>query len=176
MPESDWSIRYEQQNERSRLYSSQLWYIPFAYIALVGLGLEKVQALDEPLKGFAFFALAVFSFAIFVHLCELKFYERRAVLGLQLLEEEAGKPVVSSGASPWYLSYIIYIKFLFALITYAFIVLFTGSVTLPSSACLQWTLLILSLIVATIFFILVVLKDRQRNHKLTKQIKTSALF
>jgi hypothetical protein len=174
--ESNWSIRYEQQNERSRWYSSQLWYVPFAYLALVGIGLEKVQMLDKPLKGFAFFALAVFSFAMFVHLCHLKYYERRAVHSLQLLEEEAGKPVVSSGGSPWYLSFIPYVKFLFALITYTFLVLGTGSATLPSSVQLQCTIRVVSLVVATVLFALVLWKDRQRNLELTAQIRKAAKF
>jgi hypothetical protein len=176
MAESNWSIRYEQQNERSRWYSSQLWYVPFAYLALVGIGLEKVQVFNEPLRGYAFFSLAVFSFAMFVHLCHLKFYERRAVHGLQLLEKEAGNPVVSSGASPWYLSFIPYIKSLFALITYIFLVLGTGSATLPSSAQLQCTIRVLSLVVATFLFALVLWKDRQRNLELTAEIRKAAAF
>lgn len=176
MAESDWSARYKQQDERSRWYSSQLWYVPFAYLALVGLGVEKVMALDEPLKGIALFSLAVFSFAIFVHMCHLKFYERRAVRGLQLLEEEAGKPVVAFGASPWYVSFIPYIKFLLALITYAFLMLATEPASLPTTSAVQCAIRTLGLVVATGLFALVIWKDWQRNVELTRQIRNAAKF
>ncbi len=33
-----WTAYYEQLNVRSRWYSSQLWHVPFAYLAVAGFG------------------------------------------------------------------------------------------------------------------------------------------
>ena len=82
------STRYVQLNERSRWYTSQLWYVPFAYLGLVGLGLKEILALDPLPKLFALTVLGMLSLAIFVQVCSGKYFERRAVQTMKDMEDK----------------------------------------------------------------------------------------
>ena len=33
--------QYDQLNQRSRWYSSQMWYVPFAFVGIIALGIDK---------------------------------------------------------------------------------------------------------------------------------------
>jgi len=118
--------QYEQLDERSRMYSPQLWYVPFAFVGMFALGIDKLTALkEEPLRAFAFIFLCLFSLAVYIHVTSLKFYERRCVLAMQRLEQ----PVVSGAGEPWYLSFDTYSEFI--LIVGALGLLLIGSMKRP---------------------------------------------
>lgn len=153
--------QYEQLNERSRWYSSQLWYVPFAFIGILALGIDKLTALQEPLRSFAFIFLSLFSLAVYIHVTSLKFYERRCVLAMQRLEQ----PVVSGAGAPWYLSFNAYIKFI--LIVGAFGLLWMGSVSW------HWIWRTVAMAVPIVIIPLVLWSDRIRTKPVLNNIRTN---
>lgn len=165
-----WIARYEQLNERSRWYTSQLWYIPFAFVALVGLAVDKVLALPTPLQGLALALLALLSFATFVQMAAIKRYERRAVRAMQRLEKERSETVASGGAGPIVLSYTFYLRMIPLVASYVFIWLATGSEFIVASVHkpTRW----LGLAVFTGVVIAVMYNDYQRNKELVKDIRS----
>ena len=47
MPSDEhWEAKWDQLNQRSRWYSTSLWGVPFAYLALVTWALEKLPVLE----------------------------------------------------------------------------------------------------------------------------------
>lgn len=159
MSDDKWNTQYEQLNERSRWYSSQLWYIPFAYVGIVGLGIEKIQSLPHPLDTLAYLMLSIFSFAVYVHVVSLKFYERRAVRAIQAMEN----PVVSGGGSPWHMSFASYMKIMLIIGSYAF---------LWTAAKDQWlSVKIIGIIILTIGFLTVWIGDRRRTKSVLDDIR-----
>jgi len=102
--------QYEQLNQRTRWYTSQVWYVPFAFIGILVVGIERINTLSGSLRSFAFLMLSFFSLSVFVHISSLKFYERKSILAMQQLED----PVISQGGSPWYLSFTTYMKLILA--------------------------------------------------------------
>lgn len=159
---------WKELNQRSRWYSSQLWYVPFAYIGIIGLGIEKLEKLDNlpfPLGNLAYLMMAFFSLAVFVHVCSLKFYERRAVLEMQKLEN----PVVSGGASKWYMSFASYMKLMLVVGSYAF----AGSACSKSRLSIdaECVLRVAVITVLSLVFGWVWSKDKCRNDRVIKEIR-----
>ena len=155
----------EELNRRSRWYSSQLWYVPFAYLGIVGLGVEKVSCLDHPLKNIAHAMLALFSLAVFVHICSLKYYERRVVKRMQDLED----PVVSGGGSPWYMSFTFYLKVMLAGGSYGFAWFIWNETEFGNSV--KWVLIAASYIVLSLPFVAVIVGDFKRNSPVVAEIR-----
>ena len=155
----------KELNQRSRWYSSQLWYVPFAYIGIVGLGVEKVHNLPHPLGSLAYLMLAFFSLAVFVHVSSLKFHERRTVLSMQKLES----PVLSGGGSSWYMSFASYMKLMLVVGSYAFTWTALTNSGLPNVA--ECTLRIAGITVLSLVLAVVWLKDRDRNAKVVAEIR-----
>jgi Flp pilus assembly protein TadB len=157
----DVNKQYEQLNERSRCYSSQLWYVPFAFVGILALGIDKLTALQEPLRSPAFIFLSLFSLAVYIHVTSLKFYERRCVLAMQQLEQ----PVVSGAGEPWYLSFNTYIKFI--LIVGALGLLWIGSV--------NWHWILRTVLMAALIVIItsVLWADRNRTQPVLNNIRTN---
>jgi|WetSurMetagenome_2_1015567.scaffolds.fasta_scaffold399816_2 hypothetical protein len=160
MEEKSWSTKWEELNTRSRWYSSQLWYIPFAYIGIVGLSFEKISNLPFPINIIINFLFGIFTLAVFVHVSAIKYYERKAVINMQQLE---GKNL-SSGFSPWFISFAFYIRFMLILANYFF---FLYPVWLiPFSPYIKYMLLALIFVILTVLFIVIISYDFARNRKL----------
>ena len=156
---------WKELNQRSRWYSSQLWYVPFAYIGIVGLGIEKIHNLPRPLGNLAYLMLAFFSLAVFVHVSSLKFYDRRAVLNMQKLEN----PVVSGGGASWYMSFASYMKLMIVVGIYAFAWSALTDSGLPNVA--EYTLRIAAITAFSLALAVVWSKDRDRNTKVVEEIR-----
>ena len=160
MSDDKWNTQYDQLNQRSRWYSSQLWYVPFAYVGIVGVGIEKVNSLTDPLDNLAYLMLSVFSVGVYVHVVSLKFYERRAVRAMQTMEN----PVVSGGGSPWYMSFYTYMKAMLLVGSYSFL-WFAGKDYL--TVCLK----VAALGALTLLFVLLWWQDRRRTVPVLKDIR-----
>jgi len=160
---------WKELNQRSRWYSSQLWYVPFAYIGIIGIGVEKVHNLPYPLRNFAYLMLAFFSLAVFVHVSSLKFNERRAILSMQKLES----PVVSGGSTSWYMSFASYMKLMLVVGSYAFA--WSASINSGLSNVAECILRIASMMILLLVFAVVWLNDRDRNTKVVKEIQKNML-
>ena len=117
MTNLDKDKQYEQLNQRSRWYSTQIWHVPFAFVGIIALGIGKIDDVPEPLKTFALLMLSFFSLAAFVHVASLKYYELVAIRGMQQLED----PVVSGGGSAWYISFALYIKIMLVIAAIGFL-------------------------------------------------------
>ncbi|MBA7676827.1 hypothetical protein ES703_85072 [subsurface metagenome] len=117
MTNLDKDKQYDQLNQRSRWYTKQIWHVPFAFIAIISLGIGKIDDIPERLKTVALLILSLFSLAAFVNVTALKYYERRAVRGMQQLED----PVVSGGGSVWYMSFVLYIKIMLVIAAIGFL-------------------------------------------------------
>lgn len=165
MADNRWNTKYEQLNQRSRWYSSQLWYIPFAYVGIVGIGLEKILELSYPLNSLGLILLGIFSISVFVHVSAIKFYERRAVRSMQEIED---KPI-SSGGSPWYLSFAWYIRLMICIASYFFIAY--GVFLVEITQAVKWLILVIILLALTILYLFIVWKDQVRNRNLTSNIR-----
>ncbi len=155
----DSNKQYEQLNQRTRWYTSQLWYVPFAFIGILALGIEKINSLSEPLRSFVFLMLSFFSLSVFVHVSSLKFYERQNILAMQQLED----PVISRGVSPWYLSFTTYMKVILAFCALGFIWIW--------SIAFCW---ILRVVLIGIFISVIVVLwwcDRKRNKPIIDEIR-----
>ena len=164
----DWDkIRWEQLNHRSRSYSAQLWYIPFAYVGIVGFAFDKIASLSPPLNSLGIILLGIFSIAVLVHVLALKFYERRAVRSMQELEKDN---VISSGGSHWYLSFAWYIKYMICLASYFFIGYGFYLFEIPQT-CLKILLIVVILLILTILYVYIFWQDYKRNHPLVSDIR-----
>ena len=165
MVDDRWVTKYVQLNQRSRLYSSQLWYIPFAYVGIIGIGSDKILNLSYPLNSLGFILLGIFSISVFVHVSAVKFYERRAVRSMQEMEE---KPF-SGGGSPWYLSPAWYIRLMICLASYFFIT--HGILLAKIKQFGQWIILVIIILSLTILYIFIVWKNYVRNRDLVSNIR-----
>jgi len=167
MQDNNWSTKWEQLNIRSRWYSSQLWYIPFAYIGIVGLSFEKISELKFPINTVIYFLFGIFSLAVFVHVSSIKYYERKAVHNMQDLEENK----ISGGASPWFISFAFYIRCMLLLASYFF---FQYSCWLiPINICLKYILLALIFVILTGTYTIIIKSDLKRNKGVTDKIRQS---
>lgn len=110
------NVKYEQLNERSRMYTAQLWQIPGLYLALAAWVTDKAEFFASSEKAYLAFPMAVVSAIVWVYVSQLKFLERRAVRQMQVLE---GIPL-STGATVWFFSYIWYVRLLLIAATFAF--------------------------------------------------------
>lgn len=174
MADNKWNMKYEQLNQRSRWYSSQLWYIPFAYVGIVGIGLEKMLKLPYPLNSLGLILLGIFSISVFVHVSTIKFYERRAVRSMQNMEKEEEGKSISGGGSPWYLSFAWYIKLMICIASYIFIAY--GIFLVKMRQCERRLILVIILLDLTIFYIFIVWKDHVRNRDLRKKISEDTYY
>lgn len=102
---------YRELNERARAYSNQLWYVPFAYVGLVGLGVSQVVGLQGSLEGFGFLALALFSMAVLVHVTGVKFYQRSTIVAMRELENPASSKGFSAPflSSAWWMRWLLFL-------------------------------------------------------------------
>lgn len=161
---------YEQLNLRSRWYSSQLWYVPFAYVGIVGLFLKEIATSNNEVKSFGYLFLAAFSLAVYVHVLSLKYYERRAVAKMQKIEEKiyADNGTPSGGGSPWYLTYITYINTMIVIAIFAFLSQIKMFPLIPE----KFFILLKCLLncIAIIVIVVVGLNHKKRNRLLRKHI------
>lgn len=153
--------QYEQLNQRTLWYTSQVWYVPFAFIGILAIGIEKINDLPGSLRSFAFLMLSLFSLAVYVHVSSLKFYEHKNILDMQRLED----PVISSGGSPWYLSFTAYMKLILAFCAVALMWIWSIDFSLIYR---------LILIVSSIMLIVVLwVGDRKRNKSILDKIRAN---
>lgn len=165
MDDNRWNITYEQLNQRSRWYSSQLWYIPFAYLGIVGIGLEKILKLSYPLNSLGLVLFSIFSMSVFVHVSSIKFYERRTIRSMQEIED---KPI-SGGGRPWYLSFDWHIRLMIGFASYFF---FAHSVFLmKKTLTAQGVILGIIYSLLTILYIVIVRQNHIRSRDLLKSIR-----
>jgi len=165
MDDNRWNITYEQLNQRSRWYSSQLWYIPFAYLGIVGIGLEKILKLSYPLNSLGLVLFSIFSISVFVHVSSIKFYERRTVRSMQEIED---KPI-SGGGRPWYISFDWYIRLMIGFASYFF---FAHSVLLMKKTLIaQGVILGIIYSLLTILYIVIVRQNHIRSRDLLRSIR-----
>jgi hypothetical protein len=169
MKDEIWIARYEQLNERSRWYTSQLWYVPFAYIALVGIGIEKVSALTGKTRGFGFAVLSLLSFGTFVHVLSVKYFERRAVRAMQKLETLSGE-TASGGGSKWFLSFSTYLTIIPLVAAYAFAWKATGVEIIASPY--NWVVRSIALAVIAVLTVMVIVHNRKRTQQVLADIRT----
>lgn len=166
MEDEKWKTQYEQLNQRARWYSAQLWVVPFTYLGLIGVGFEKINALkDTYLRSTGLLLTAFLSLTVFVHVSAVKYYERKAIKAMRDLEN----PKLSSGGSPWYLSYVFFIKAILCALTFAFTV--GGIWPMTDDRDGRLGLLILSAVVLAILYLLIIINDHSRNKTLLQQIK-----
>jgi hypothetical protein len=165
MKEKTWNTRYEQLNGRVRWYASQLWYIPFAYVGLLGIGINNISKLSYPLANIGYALLGLFSLAVFVHISSLKYYERRAVRSLQRMEKEIEHDPESGGASKWYISFAFYIKAMILAATYSLV----GYATLTLKTIPQ-IIFFMAFLILTIIFVVVISIDSIRNQNLRAEV------
>lgn len=107
---------WKELSERSRWYTSQLWYVPFAYFGMIGIALDDIERLAQPSRSIAFAVSAMFSLAVIVHVLSVSFYEQRAVARMRRLETED----TSLGDAPWWISFPTYIVVSLVFCSYAF--------------------------------------------------------
>lgn len=170
MESERWKTKYEQLNQRSRWYSSQLWYVAFAYMALVGVGAEKLINLPDLQRGIGFIVLSIFSLAVFVHVTEIKHYERRAVVAMRKLEEGDN---LSKGGSPWTLSFYSYYAFLLIILTFVFIEygVFSVGKFLKLSTLWGITIVLLAFFGLSFYFAIIIKKTVRLNKPLLKVLQ-----
>lgn len=120
-------VLYKQLNERSRMYTSQLWQVPGLYFALMAWVSDQFPSFEAPQKAVVCFFMAATSVRVWVFVSQLKFMERHAVNQMQLLE---GIPL-STGGSPWFFSFIWYVRALLVAATFAFFVVGVLSLSMP---------------------------------------------
>lgn len=164
MANNHWETQYEQLNQRSRSYAAQLWYVPFAYIGLVGLGLEKILNWCQPLKSFGLILMGIFSIAVFVHVSSIKYLERRAVKSMRELEENGP---ISTGGSRWYLSFAWYIRLILILLTYSFIAYGISLLTIAPFS----PFFLIPMIALTILYGILIYKNHSKNKPLVNEIR-----
>lgn len=75
-----------EMNNRSRWYISQLWQVPFAYFALVGVLISTVDDKWSSYLSIALPACAVFGGLVFWHMCYLQKGAERAIENLGCVE------------------------------------------------------------------------------------------
>ncbi len=112
--------KYEQLNQRSNWYSSQIWYIPFAYITIIGIVIGKV-VIDKNFSENNYFyysiiLLGLFSNAIIIHILSLQFFER---VMIKRLRDEGF--TISKGLSPFYLNFTTYMITILIIISFSFL-------------------------------------------------------
>jgi len=78
----------KELNSRSRWYSSQLWYIPFAYFSLVAVTLANVINKQPSQIGIALIACGVLGIFVIWHMCLIMNGEKRAIKHLKDVEEK----------------------------------------------------------------------------------------
>ena len=162
----DWDkIKWEQLNRRSRWYSAQIWYVPFAYVGIVGFAFDKILELEAPLNSFAFIFIGILSLAVVIHIISLRYYELRAVSNMRKLEQG---DKISSGGSQWFLSFSLYIKFIICLTS---LFLIGYGLCLIRTVAIWQEVLLLSLVF--IFYLFIFWKDFSRNSPLLKDIRDS---
>ena len=170
-----WKVQYEQLNQRARWYSSQVWYIPFAYIGLIGIGLEKILSLPQPLMSIALVLMGIFSIAVFVHVSSIKYYERLAVREMRELERvQPKKKPISRGGSCWYLSFAWYIRLMLFILTYVFMgygMHKIGTWLLITSSCWWPITEAIIMIVLSICYGIMINKNHSLNKTLMKKIR-----
>jgi hypothetical protein len=165
MDDEKWKTKYEQLNRRARLYSSQLWYVPFAYLGIIAVTLDKIPNLPQDLpnlRGFVLVFMGIFSIAVFVHISSIKYLERRAVKEMRKLEEN---DIISSGGGKWYLSFAWYIRLLLFVASYYFIAY--GIMQILSKYSSQYCWVWIAIMTLTIFYSILIYK----NHSLNKPLK-----
>jgi hypothetical protein len=79
-------VQLTELNNRGRWYSSQLWQVPFAYLALVGVALTADLHAGLPALSSRFIAVAALGLAVTWHMFGMINGERRAVTNLQEVE------------------------------------------------------------------------------------------
>jgi len=77
-------------NERSRWYSSQLWQVPFIYVAAAGTLINQALDKDLILGGALIFLSGLLGVIVSIHMKKLKQGEERAVKALISVESNLG--------------------------------------------------------------------------------------
>lgn len=117
-------IQLAELNSRSRLYSSQLWQLPFAYLGLTGIVLAGFADNTSLRLAVALFACGIFGLCVVFHMCGMRDGERRAVDDLQEIE---GKLYLEETAEYKPLLYVVPLQ---VAVIGAMIVYFAGSLCL----------------------------------------------
>ncbi len=162
--------RLRQLNERSRFYTRHIWQVPFAYIAVIAWAIEKVPLIQEQYRGPLMIGLGIFSLSVLVFVVHMKYYERRAVKALQDFEQEKGISGRAGGASPWYMSFVWYIRLILLIAVAAFFLLGLLHLSLPDS----WWKLVALLLAACLLALLlaaILIYDGKRSRELINEIR-----
>ena len=158
---------YEQLNERSRMYTSQLWQVPSLYLALMAWISDQFPSFDEPQKAFVCFFSAATSLMVWVFVSQLKLLERRAVRQMQILE---GVPL-STGGTPWFFSFIWYARALLIVATFAFFTFGVLNLSLPDQA--RFIALAVGSICLIGSYIALAIYDYRRSKHILKEIRNA---
>ena len=76
----------KELNNRSRWYSGQLWYIPFAYFGLVALTVGNVGFKEPKFIGLSLLYCGIIGVFVFWHMISIRDGEKRAVENLRAVE------------------------------------------------------------------------------------------
>lgn len=77
-------------NSRSRMYSVELWQIPFAFFGVTGIGITHIAARVPEFLPHAFALSSVFGVFVIVHMRKIRVLEQKAVSKLRQIEQELG--------------------------------------------------------------------------------------
>ena len=90
-----WRIQLTELNNRSRWYSSQLWQLPFTYLAVTAIAIANLECQNRYIVGLSF--LAAFVLGVFVswHMKGILDGEKRAVEGLVEVEKKLALPLTA---------------------------------------------------------------------------------
>jgi len=90
-----WRIQLTELNNRSRWYSSQLWQLPFTYLAVTAIAIANLEGQNRCIIGLSF--LAAFLLVVFVALLMKGILdgEKRAVKNLIEVEKKLALPATA---------------------------------------------------------------------------------
>lgn len=119
MDEDKLTELYRELNERARSYTGRLWYVPFAYIGIVGITLNYLLKCPGLFPILATMILSLFSLSVFVHIVSIRYHQQCAVAEMQKIENTYVQREISEAGSSLLLSPTLYTKIVVGAITHA---------------------------------------------------------
>jgi hypothetical protein len=80
-------IQLSELNTRARAYASQLWQVPFAYLALVGVIITQLKC-SQLLFGLLF--ISILGISVLIHMFFVVLYHNKTVYKIKELEKAMG--------------------------------------------------------------------------------------
>jgi hypothetical protein len=109
-------VQLSELNSRSRWYTSQLWQVPFAYLAITAVALGGVVGKGPKIFGVALIAAAGVGCLIVIHWFAMLNGARRAIDNIREVEQEL-RLQKTAEYKPWYVFPLLGVV-IFAIILY----------------------------------------------------------